>query len=161
MDSDLLRLLEERWRLGEITVDDLHGVADHLLRSGEDSPPLIQLFGLDPSQLRWEAGDWRAAFEALLQEWGSGDMSLREAAEVVSLDMSLGVLEGRVAPDEAVWRVEAINVRTDFALDPLVEWNAFAEELSWNDSHPHLGRARADIEANVIELARSIVRRDS
>jgi hypothetical protein len=42
--DDELQLLEARWRLREITEDDLHGVANDLLDNGEESDALIRLF---------------------------------------------------------------------------------------------------------------------
>src|SRR5260221_5119660 len=161
MEDDELRLLEARWRLGEITVDDLHDVADRWLATGGESPALIRLFSLDPDELPWNDEEFQAAFEALLHERDAGSMSRSEAAKIVVLDMSLGLLEGRIAPDEAVWCVHEINERTGYAFDPLTEWDALKDEFSWNDSHPDYSRPRADIDADVIELARSIVKRHS
>ena len=158
MDSDRLRLLEARWRLWEIEVDELHEVADDLLTAGEDSPALIRLFCLDRDELPWEG---RAAFENLLEEWGCGDLSFPEAAEVISLDMARGLLSGRVTADEVLRRAEAINLPTFYMLDALAEWGVLADEFSWHDSHPYIGRELSDIETSTIELARSIVERHS
>lgn len=158
MNADRLRLLEARWRLREIEVDDLHDVADELLTAGEDSPELIELFSLDSGQLRW---DGKAAFEALLRESGAGEMSEGEAAEVISLHTSRAVLAGRLTPVHALRRVSALNVRTFYKVDALQEWNDLVEELGWHDSHPYLGRPLPTIEAAVTDLARSIVKRHS
>jgi hypothetical protein len=112
MSVDRLRLLEARWRLGEIKVEGLHEVADELLTAGDDNPALIRLFSLDPDQLRWEGEE---AFATLLRELGGGDMSEAEAAEVISLDISVALLEADSCPTtlfDASTRSSADYLRT-------------------------------------------------
>ena len=153
-----VRRLEASWRLWEITVAGLHKLADDLLSAGEDTPALIRLFSLGDSELRWEGSE---AFEHLLREWGAGDMSPHEAAGVVSLDLAVELLEGSLTPAQAVSNVRQIVRDVPSAAEGLAEWNVLTEEFSWYDSHPYLGRPLASIEADVIDLARSIVKRHS
>jgi hypothetical protein len=154
-----LRLLEARWRIGEITESDLHEVADELLTNGEDDEAVIHLFSLDRDELRWNGPD---AFESVLQARGGGSMSEGEAVLIVLHDLASGVLAGRITPLEATSRAEAMNVRTHYEHYPaLTDWVELHEELAYpgRSGSSYLGRDQATIEADVFALARSIVGR--
>jgi hypothetical protein len=157
-----LRVLEARWRLGEIGPTDLHELADSLLGAGENAEALIRLFSLERDQLRWEGA---AVFEDLLREWGGGSMDDREAVEVFVHDLSSGLVEGRIDPLGATSRAEAMYVGSGYRHDALTEWYELHEELGYLHLEPggvsYLGRDRATIEADVMSLARSTLRRHS
>jgi hypothetical protein len=155
---DDLQLLEARWRLGEVTAQDLHDIADTLLAGGEDHEALIQLFSLDRDELRWKGA---AAFESLLRAWGGGTMTQDDAVRVFVRALASGVVTGTIAPLEATGRADVLNVRTAYAHTELIEWADLNEELGYLDTsgRSYLGRDRAAIEADVVALARSTVER--
>jgi hypothetical protein len=154
MTKDELQLLEARWRVGEITESDLHGVADELLAKGEDDDALVQLFALDRDELRWAGAD---AFESLLRAWGGGTVSEAKAVDIVLRDIASGVVAGTIAPFEATGRADAINVRFDYRYEALREWCDLHEELRHVDCSglSYLGRDQSEVEAHVMALARS------
>lgn len=148
MTPEARRLLEARWRLGDITEHDLRGVADELLSRGEEDEALIHLFSLDRDELRWRGGD---AFESLLRAWGGGAMTQGEAVRVFVRELATGVVGGTIAPLEAIGRVDVINVRTGYEHADLNEWADLHEQLGYRD--------RASVEADVLTLARSTLER--
>jgi hypothetical protein len=150
-----LQLLEARWRLREITGEDLHGVADELLASGEDDDALVSLFSLSADELRWRGAD---AFESLLSAWGGGAMTADEAVAVLASDLAAGVLNGTISPLEVTSRAAAIYIRTDYEHDVLQPWYELHDELGYLDRSglSYLGRDRSAIETDVLAHARSI-----
>ncbi len=156
MTRDELILLEAKWRVGEITQSDLHGVADDLLNRGEDDPALIRLFALESDEMRWHGAQ---EFESLLRNWGGGTMSEREAVSVILRDLASGVVGGTIAPEVATSSVEAIWIRTNYQYDDLIDWRDLNEELSYLDRAglSYLGRDRATVEADVLSLARAVL----
>ena len=148
MTPEEARLLEARWRLGELTPEDLHVLANELLERGEDDEALIHLFALDRDELRWKGAD---AFESLLRVWGGGAMKQDEAVGIFLRELAAGVVGGTISPLEATGRAEAINVGTGYAHDELLEWATLSDELDWRD--------RASVEADVLALARSTLER--
>jgi hypothetical protein len=157
---DGLRVLEARWRVGEITEHDLHAVADGLLAAGEDEEALIHLFSLDRDELRWRGGD---AFESLLRAWGGGAMSQEEAVRLFVRELASGVVAGTIAPLEATGRADHVNVRTGYEYSDLIEWADLHEELGYLNTSgvSYLGRDRASVEADVLALARSTLEQRS
>jgi hypothetical protein len=155
-----VRLLEARWRLGEITPQDLHAVADELLDRGEDNEALIELFALDRDELRWRGAD---AFESLLHAWGGGAMQPDEAVRIFVRELAAGVVSGALAPLEATGRADLINVHTGYNFHELLEWADLHEELGYLNTSgvSYLGRDRASVEADVHALAHSILERQS
>lgn len=156
MTSDELRLLEARWRVREITEEDLHAVADGLLAQGEDDEQLITLFALPRDQLRWDGAD---AFESLLRRWGGGAMEEAEAVGVVVRALAAGVLDGTISPADASGRAHAIDVRTHYQYAALDGWRDLHEELGYIDRRglSYRGRPQSEVEADARALARSIV----
>lgn len=153
---DEIRLLEARWRVREITEDDLHAVADDLLAQGEDDEQLIALFALDRDELRWTGAD---AFESLLRHWGGGAMGEPEAVELMVRTLAAGVLDGTISPADASSRAHAIDVRTHYQYAALAGWRDLHEELGYIDRRglSYRGRPQSEVEADAQALARSIV----
>jgi hypothetical protein len=152
-----VRLLEARWRLREITEQDLHRVADEFLANGEDNDALIALFSLDPNELRWRGAD---AFEPVLEAWGGGSMTEHEAALVLASDLATNALNGTISPLEVTSRATAIHIRTHYEYDVLRPWYELHDELGYLDRSglSYLGRDRSAIEADVLAHAGSIAR---
>jgi hypothetical protein len=152
-----LRLLEARWRLHEITTEDLRRVADEFLANGEDHDALISLFSLNRDELRWRGAD---AFESLLKAWGGGSMTEHEAAAVLVRDLATSVLNRTISPLEVTSRASAIYIGTHYEHDVMRPWYELHDELGYLDRAglSYLGRDRSEIEADVLAYARSITR---
>jgi hypothetical protein len=155
---DELRLLEARWRIGEISEHDLHDVADGLLAEGEDHDALIHLFSIDRDEVPWRGAE---AFESLLHAWGGGAMTEDEAVRIYVRELASGVVRGSIAPLEATGCADAINVRSGYKYDELLEWADLHEELGYLNTSgvSYLGRNRVAVEADVLSLARSTLER--
>src|SRR5215216_3605154 len=90
-----LDVVEARWRIGLISANDLHGVANELLDEGVSTDSLIDLFALPVDITFWEGP---ALFDRALSELGRGQMTEAEAARVLSRHIARGVLSGALEP---------------------------------------------------------------
>lgn len=130
METQNRRLLEARWRLGEINESDLPEIADELLSAGEDAPSLVELFALTRDEARWKG---RALFEQVLRELGAGDTSEAEAARYVTRDIARSILDGSLSPAEGAARAAEIHIRTGYKHDDFVQLYALHDEVGYPD----------------------------
>jgi hypothetical protein len=93
-----LDVVEARWRIGLISANDLHGVANELLDEGVSTDSLIDLFALPVDVAFWEGP---ALFDRALSELGRGRMTEAEAARVLSRHIARGVLSGALEPSQS------------------------------------------------------------
>jgi len=92
-----IELAEALYTIGGLPGEQLPSIAMELLESGNDTPAIRMLAGIDRPTLR-DAGE---IFESVLLELGRKKLSKNEAAWVLARDLARRVISEKIEPREA------------------------------------------------------------
>ena len=146
-----LRTVAARYRLGELSGEELPDIAIALMNDGFDSQALRELAGLDRPTHR----DADELFERVLEERGVVVPDQRSAQRLMLEYLLESIVRGDVDPGDGAYNVWGL-VGDLFNSRELDQWAIFAGLASEFEDHPG---AREELAAQIIGLARATLGR--
>lgn len=106
MSTEELRLVAAKLLLGLTSAEDLPSAAIKALESGLESPSLWSLAGL----ARTETDEARHFFACVLSEFDLGQMSQRDAVEILARAAAAEILDGTATPFQGAERISQLSL---------------------------------------------------